>query len=55
MKRKKGIRLFKNTSKKDVLEKIPYNKKVNVLYKKLWYAKVEYNGTVGFVRKKYLG
>lgn len=55
VKRKNGLRLFKNTSKKDVLEKIPYNKKVNVLYKKLWYAKVEYNGAVGFVRKKYLG
>lgn len=53
--RKKGLRIFKNTSKKDILKKIPYNEQVNVLYKKLWYAKVEYAGTVGFVRKKYLG
>lgn len=55
VKREKGLKLFKNTSKEKVLKKIPYNKKVNVLYKKLWYAKVEYMGTVGFVRKKYLG
>lgn len=53
--REKGLRLFKNTSKEKVLKKIPYNKQVNVLYRKLWYAKVEYAGTVGFVRKKYLG
>jgi len=49
-----GIRLFKNTSKTKVICRIPHNTKVDVLYKKLWYAKVEYKGQIGYVKKKYL-
>lgn len=49
-----GLRLYKNTSRKQILVRIPKDSVVRVLYKKLWYAKIEYNGIIGFVRKKYL-
>lgn len=49
-----GLRLYKNTSKKEILKRLPKGTRVKVLYKKLWYAKIEHEGTVGFVRKKHL-
>ena len=52
--REGGINLFKNVSKSKVICRLPKGTKVDVLYKKLWYAKVEYKGQIGFVKKKYL-
>lgn len=49
-----GLKLYKTTARKTILHRIPVNSSVKVLYTKLWYAKIEYNDTVGFVRKKYL-
>lgn len=52
--RESGINLYKNVSKTKVICRIPKGTKVDVLYKKLWYAKVEYKGQRGYVKKKYL-
>ena len=52
--REKGINLYKNTLKKTVLKKIPYGSSVEILYRKIWYAKVRYKGTVGFVKQKFI-
>lgn len=49
-----GLRMFKNVSKTKVIMRIPINAEVKVLYKKLWYAKIEYKDEVGYVRKKYI-
>ena len=49
-----GINLFRNTDKSSAIRNIPKGAKVNVLFKKLWYAKVRYKDKLGYVRKKYL-
>lgn len=51
---KKGIRLFENKKRNKVRKWIKNGTKVNVMYTKLWYAKIEIAGEVGLVRKKYL-
>lgn len=51
---KKGIRIFNKTRTKVLKKGIKNGTKLNVLYLKSWYAKVEYAGTVGYVKKKYL-
>ena len=48
------LRLYKGTKKVKTLKRIAKGDKVHVLYRKLWYAKVEHDGDVGYVRKKYL-
>lgn len=51
---KNNLKLFKNIARTKVLYKISAGDRVNVLYRKLWYAKIEHDGVVGFVNKKYL-
>ena len=51
---KDKLRLYKGTKKVKTLKRIAKGDKVHVLYRKLWYAKVEHDGDVGYVRKKYL-
>ena len=50
----KGLRLWKTTAKTKSLLRIPNGNTVNVMFTKLWYAKVEYRGKVGYVNKKYI-
>lgn len=52
--KKDGLVLWKDVSKTKKILKIPDKQKVEVFYKKLWYAKVRYGGQVGYVKKKYL-
>ena len=52
--REKGINLYKNTLKKTVLKKIPYGSSVEILYRKTWYAKIRYKGSIGFVKQKFI-
>lgn len=52
--RKAGLKLWKNTTKAKSILRIPNGNKVEVLFSKLWYAKVRYKGNVGHVNKKYL-
>lgn len=62
VKRKKGVRIWnkkkwstKKTSDDKVLKKIAYGTSVNVMYKKaIGWSKVEYEGTVGWIRSRYL-
>ena len=51
---KEGLILWKDVLKTKKILRIPNRERVQVLYKKLWYAKVKYDGKVGFVNKKYL-
>ena len=50
----KGLILWKDVLKANKILWIPNGKCVQVLHKKLWYAKVKYQGKYGFVNKKYL-
>lgn len=52
--RKAGLLLWKNVAKTSKILRIPNGKKVKVMFTKLWYAKVKYDGKVGYVNKKYL-
>ncbi len=52
--RKKGLVFWRNILKTKKILRIPDGKKVEVMYQKLWYAKVRYKGQTGFVNKKYL-
>ena len=48
---------FENIEKKDkkkVLKHLDYGTTVQVMYKRIFWAKIECNGTVGYMRKKYL-
>lgn len=54
IKRKKGLILWKNVLKTKKILRIPNGETVKVLFAKSWYAKVKYDGKVGFVNKKYL-
>ena len=49
----KGIRIFDKTKIK-ALKRVKNGKKLNVLYVSGKWAKVEFNGTVGFVKSKFL-
>lgn len=53
--RRQGLKLWKSVAKTGSYFTIPCGAKVRVLFLKLWYAKVEYNGKVGYINKKYLG
>jgi len=52
--RTRGLILWKDVLKTKKILRIPNGKHVQVLHKKLWYAKVKYQGKYGFVNKKYL-
>ena len=53
--RKKGIRLYKDKRRKNLIGRIPYGSTVEVLYLcKLIYAKVRYKGKVGYVKKRFI-
>ena len=53
--RKKGLNIYKDTSRTEVLTHIPYKTNVDVLFEsKQWYAKVRYKDKVGYIRKAYL-
>ena len=55
VKRKKGIRLFRNKSRKNLIGRIPYGSTVEVLYRcKLRYAKIRYKDNVGYALKRFL-
>lgn len=49
-----GIILWKDVLKSKKILRIPNGGKVQVLHKKLWYAKVKYGNKVGYVNRKYL-
>lgn len=53
VKRKKGLNIYKK-DKKTVLKHLDYGTKVQVMFKGIYWAKIECNGTVGYLRKKYL-
>lgn len=53
--REKGVRLFKEATRKTEIKRLPYNTTVDVIYRsKLGYAKVRHKGDIGYVLKKYL-
>ncbi len=49
-----GLILWKDALKTKKILRIPNGERVQVLYTKLWYAKVKYQGKYGFVNKKYI-
>lgn len=51
---KKGLHIWNKSITKVLKKKVPNNTKVNVMYIKGKYAKVEYRGIVGYMKKKYL-
>lgn len=55
---KKGLNIWNKTRTKVLKKKLPNGTKVNVMYEKTYafgkYAKVEYGGTVGLMKSKYL-
>ena len=51
---KKGLKIWNKTRTKVLKKKVPNKTKVNVMYVKKGYAKVEYNGVVGYMKAKYL-
>lgn len=51
---KKGLNIWNKSKTKVLVKKVKNGTKVNVMYTKSWYAKVEFNGTVGYMKKKYL-
>ena len=51
---KKGLNIWNKTRTKVLKKKLPNKTKVNVMYVKKGYAKVEYNGVVGYMKAKYL-
>ena len=51
---KKGLNIWNKTRTKVLKKKIPNKTKVNVMYVKKGYAKVECNGVVGYMKAKYL-
>lgn len=46
--------LWSDKKKVKRLANIPKGDKVDVLFEKLWFAKVKYHGVVGYVKKKYI-
>ena len=51
---KAGLNIWNKTRTKVLVKKVPNGTKVNVMYVKGAYAKVEYKGTVGYMKAKYL-
>ncbi|WP_288681678.1 M15 family metallopeptidase [uncultured Eubacterium sp.] len=51
---KAGLNIWNKTRTKVLAKKVPNGTKVNVMYVKGAYAKVEYKGTVGYMKAKYL-
>ena len=51
---KKGLNIWNKIRTKVLKKKLPNKTKVNVMYVKKGYAKVEYNGVVGYMKAKYL-
>lgn len=51
---KKGLNIWNKTRTKVLKKKLPNKTKVNVMYVKKGYAKVEYKGVVGYMKAKYL-
>lgn len=51
---KKGLNIWNKTKTKVLVKKLKNGTTVNVMYTKSWYCKVEYKGTVGYMKKKYL-
>lgn len=51
---KKGLNIWNKTKTKVLVKKVKNGTTVNVMYSKSWYCKVEYNGIVGYMKKKYL-
>lgn len=55
VKRKNGIRLFKDKSRKNLIGRIPYGSTVEVVYRcRLRHARIRYNDNVGYVLKRFL-
>ncbi len=52
--RTSGLVLWKDILKTKKMLRIPDKERVQVLHKKLWYAKVKYGNKVGYVNRKYL-
>lgn len=52
--RTNGLILWNNALKEKKLVRIPNGECVQVLHKKLWYAKVKYRNRVGYVNRRYL-
>lgn len=52
--RSNGLVLWKDALKTRKLARIPNGECVQVLHKKLWYAKVKHGNKVGYVNRKYL-
>lgn len=51
---KRGLNIWNKSKTKILKRKIPNGTKVNVMYIKGRYAKVEYKGTVGYMKSSYL-
>lgn len=51
---KRGLNIWNKTKTKVLYKKVPNGNEVNVMYIKGNYAKVEYLGTVGYMKVKYL-
>ena len=51
---KQGLNIWNKTHTKVLFKKVPNGNEVNVMYIKGKYAKVEYLGTVGYMKVKYL-
>lgn len=51
---KKGLNIWNKAKTKVLYKKVPNGNEVNVMYIKGKYAKVEYLGTVGYMKVKYL-
>lgn len=54
VKRSTGLILWRDQEKTKKRSRIPDGESVKVLYIKSWYAKVKYDGMVGYANKKYL-
>lgn len=54
LEQKKGLNIWNKTRTKVLKKKLPNKTKVNVMYIGKGYAKVEYNGVVGYMKAKYL-
>ena len=50
----KGLNIWNKQKTEVLVNKLPNGTTVNVMYTKSWYSKVEYKGTVGYMKKEYL-
>lgn len=51
---KKGLNIWNKSKTKVLKKKVPNGTKINVMYIKTKYAKIEYNGIVGYMKNRYL-